>query len=278
MPNPDLRTILAGVAAAGAAGLALYGFLIEPTRIEVTHHDLPVSDLPREWEGRRVVQLSDLHYGDPRSDWVFRRAVEIANALEPDLVVLTGDYIMEHAHEAGPALRHLSGLRSRFGAVAILGDHDFNLQTKALTPGVVEGMSEAGIPVLRNRGITLPGGLRLAGTDPETNRVRRADLRAALDDLGAMPHLLLSHNPDMILQAETMGVPMILAGHTHGGQVVVPGYGPPITHSVTGRAHASGWSSRGGTTMYTSRGLASHYSIRFLCRPEVPVFRLRRCG
>jgi predicted MPP superfamily phosphohydrolase len=105
--------------------------------------------------------------------------------------------------------------------------------------------------------------------------IRRSDLDAALGDESAAPHLLLSHSPDILPKAVERGVPAVLAGHTHGGQVVVPLYGPPVTHLKLPREYASGWSEMRGTRMYTCRGLASHYSLRFLCRPEIAVFTLR---
>ncbi len=79
----------------------------------------------------------------------------------------------------------------------------------------------------------------------------------------------------MLSVAARAGVPVVLCGHTHGGQVVLPFYGPPITHTDVHRRHASGWSSHGATRLYTNRGLGSHLSLRFLCRPEIAVFTLK---
>jgi len=272
----DPRPVVAGLTVATAASLAVYAFLVEPTAIETTYHDLPVPELPDAWEGRRVVHLSDLHYGDPRSEWLFDRVLTTVNELQPDLILMTGDYVMDHEVEVKPALRHLSRLRAEAGVVGVLGDHDFYERTKLEIPGIVDGLREIGVRLLRNDAVTLPGGLRVAGTDPTTHRVQRADLDAALAAADGPPHLLLSHSPDLVIQAAERGVRVQLSGHTHGGQVVVPLYGPPITHSDTGREHASGWSQRGATRLYTSRGLASHWSVRFLCRPEIVVFTLRR--
>ncbi len=276
----DPRPVLAGIAVTAAASLAVYAFLIEPTAIEVNHFDLPISDLPDAWDGKRVVHLSDLHYGDPRSEWLFDRVVETVNDLHPDLILMTGDYVMDHEREVMPALRHLSRLKAEHGLVGVLGDHDFFERTRQIIPGIEEGLRNIGVRLLRNAAVTLPGGLLIAGTDPTTNRVQQALLATALaaaEELGGgLPHVLLSHSPDMIIEASARGVGLQLSGHTHGGQVVVPGYGPPITHSDTGREHASGWSQRGATRLFTSRGIASHWSVRFLCRPEIVVFKLVR--
>ena len=236
---------------------------------------MPLSDLPSAWDGARVVHLSDLHYGNFRSEWLFRWTVETTNALAPDLILITGDFIMNLPREGPPAARHLAGLRSRHGVVAVLGDHDFYYAAGRPQTGLEEELAHAGVRLLRNDAVEIEG-LRLAGTDPWTRKVSTANLERALTPLeGKPPHILLTHSPDMLGPAAAAGVPMMLAGHTHGGQVVIPGYGPPITHTLVGRAHASGWSRRGGTRLYTSRGLASHASLRFCCLPELTVFTLR---
>jgi uncharacterized protein len=277
----DSRTepllIAAGLAALGAAALAVNAFLVEPVRIQVTEHEMPLPDLPAAWEGARVVHLTDLHYGDPRSDWLFEWAVRTVNAMDADLIVMTGDYVLEKTREVEPAVRHLLQLRAKQGVVAVLGDHDFCPHCQALLGDMTRALRDGGMRVLRNESVELPGGLRIAGVDPRTGKIKRADLNAALRDLnGTKPHLLLAHSPDIIRDAARQEVPMVLCGHTHGGQVVVPFYGPPITHTRVGRKYASGWASHNGTRLYTSRGLGSHLSLRFLCRPEIAVFTLRR--
>lgn len=272
---PGPLSLLAGLAVAGAIVAAVDAFIVEPSNVEVTYHDLSVPELPPGWAGERMIHLTDLHYGDPRSDLLLRWMVETVNALEPDLIVLTGDYAMKHPSEVAPCVRYLAQLRSRRGLVGVLGDHDFDLSTQEVFPGMVEGMRRAGIRVLRNDATELDG-LRIAGVEPSTRKQDLADLNRALRALnGRPPHLLLSHSPDIIPEASDRGVPLVLCGHTHGGQVVVPFFGPPVTHSRVSRAHASGWSSLNGTRMYTGRGLASHASLRFLCRPEITVFTLR---
>ncbi|MCC2668521.1 MAG: hypothetical protein K0Q72_992 [Armatimonadetes bacterium] len=273
----DLWVILASVTAAAAAAVAIDTVFIEPALVEVTRYDLPLPDLPEAWDGARMIHLTDLHYGDPRSQRLFEWMVATVNAEAADLVVITGDYVVERPSEGVHAANYLAQLQAKHGVVGVLGDHDFFLKTKQPVTGVIEGIREAGVTLLRNEAIELPGGFKIAGIDPTTRKVRKGDLGAALAAVpGGKPHLLLSHAPDIILEAAERGVPMVLCGHTHGGQVVIPFYGPPVTHSNVGREYASGWSSLQETRMYTGRGLASHYSLRFCCRPEVTVFTLRR--
>ncbi|MFN3652090.1 MAG: metallophosphoesterase [Armatimonadota bacterium] len=272
---PRLLPLLAGAAAAVVSALALDAFWIEPQRVVVEELDLPVPGLPDAWTGARLVHLSDLHYGDPRSDQLLSWMVRRVNGLEPDLIAITGDFVMRFPREVPPMIRYVERLRARYGVLAVLGDHDYVPGTRRVIPGVVEALESAGIGLLRNRGVELPGGLRVAGTDPRSTKVDTADLPAALRDCPD-PHLFLTHSPDLLPELSHCGVRLALCGHTHGGQVVVPFYGPPITHTRVGRRHAAGWSERGRTRLYTSRGLASHYSLRFNCPPEVTVFRMVR--
>ena len=274
--------VLAGLGAAvvtAAVAAAIDAFLIEPARVELTHQPLAVPDLPPAWEGASVAHLTDLHYGDPRSEALFRWMVRTVNEREPDLILITGDFVVQYPSEVKPCAEHLAGLRSRHGVLAVLGDHDFEGKPKMPMQGIEEALEAAGIRLLRNSAVELPGGLRIAGVDPQTHKVQRADLEAALAPLGNdRPHLLLSHTPDLIGDASSRDVPLVLAGHTHGGQVVIPFFGPPITHTRVGREYASGWSRKGNTRMYTGRGLASHCSLRFFCRPEIAFFTLSRAN
>lgn len=272
----DPRWLLAGAAASVAAGLAVRAFLVEPACVEITHHDLRVPGLPPAWREARLVHLSDLHFGNPRSLPLFRWLVRTVNDLQPDLIAITGDFVQSRPWQGPAGSGFLARLRSRSGIVGVLGDHDYSRRRKRPMAGVAEAVAGAGIRLLRNETVELEGGLRVAGIDPTTSRVRAANLDTAI--AGGTPHLLLAHSPDAIVEAAGRGVPLLLCGHTHGGQVVLPFYGPPVTHTRVHRRHASGWSSLGDTRMYTNRGLTSHWSLRFLCRPEVTVFRLVEPG
>jgi uncharacterized protein len=264
-----------GLAIAGAAALAAYATLVEPRWIQQTQQRLPVAGLPPAWVGARLALLADLHYGDPWSESLFRRAVRIVNEADVDLIAIAGDFVVNQAVEMTPCARHLLDLRSRRGVLAVLGDHDY--RSPALVRESPHLLRAAGVSLLRNESIELEGGLRVCGVEPRTRKVDRADLNGALAG-HEMPHLLLTHSPDLLPEAAEREVPLMLCGHTHGGQVVVPFYGPPVTHTRVSRRHASGWSSLGPTRMYTTRGLASHHSLRFLCRPEITFFTLTRAA
>lgn len=273
--STDLKIFLAAVATAGVVAAAIDAVFIEPANVELTRYALPIPGLPAAWHGAKMVHLTDLHYGDPRSNALFEWMVRTVNGLEPDLIVITGDYIVHRPSEGIGAAKYLKQLQAKQGVVGVLGDHDYHTRTKATVAGVVDRLQAAGVRLLRNESIELPGGLRIAGVDPTTRKVQKANLQAALASApDHKPHLLLSHAPDIILDAAEQSIPVVLCGHTHGGQVVIPFYGPPVTHSTVGREYASGWSSLKDTRMYTGRGLASHHSLRFCCRPEITLFTL----
>lgn len=284
--SSPLAGAAAGVVLGFAGAVAAYATLVEPAWVEVTHHKLPVNHIPPEWDGARIAHLSDLHYGNPRSHRLIHDAVQVVNDFEPDLVVITGDFLVDRPEQVGPCLELLARVRSRHGIVAVMGDHDTwrdvryqracrpggKLGPKVIVPvpGFLDGLRSYGIRLLRNDAVELPGGFLIAGVEPRTARVQWDDLDLALNRCGGRtPHLLLSHAPDLIVDASRHGVPLMLAGHTHGGQVVIPGYGPPVTHCHLHRRHAAGWSEMDGTKLFTIRGLSSHYSLRFLCRPEI---------
>lgn len=276
-PSRPFLTGLAALAAAGAGVLAVRTFLQEPVSVEVTHQDLPVPDLPPNWEGRTLLQLTDLHYGDPRSEYLFRFCRRVVEELQPDLLVFTGDFVLHTIRQGRKAARHLSRMQGARATLGVLGDHDYCGNCDAPIHGLPELLEEAGVRLLRNSSVELDGGLRVAGVDPHTVKIRKSDLPAAL--FGAPPpHLLLSHSPDLAPQAAEAGVPVMLCGHSHGGQIVVPGFGPPVTHLRMPREFASGWARYGPTQVYTCRGVASHLSMRFCCPPEIACFRLVRVG
>ena len=273
--STDLKTLFTAVAAAAVVAAAIDTVFIEPSCVELTRYPLPIVDLPAAWQGAKMVHLTDLHYGDPRSKALFEWMVRTVNGLEPDLIVITGDFVVSRPSEGVGAAKYLAQLQAKHGVVGVLGDHDFHLRTKKTVTGIVDRVRGAGVHLLRNEATELPGGLRIAGIDPTTRKVQKADLKAALAAVpDGKPHLLLSHAPDIIPEAAELGVPLVLCGHTHGGQVVIPFFGPPVTHSRVGKEFASGWSSLKDTRMYTGRGLASHHSLRFCCRPEITLFTL----
>src|SRR5437763_329016 len=197
MPDRPFRPVLlaAGLAAAAVAAVALDAFVIEPRWVQVTHHKLALPELPPAWADARIVHLTDLHYGNPRSQSLFEWMVRTVNGMEPDLVVITGDYVVERSAEIQGCAFHLGQLRSRHGILGVLGDHDYTGRAKGPPrrplDGVVEALEATGVRLLRDAGVELDGGLRLAGTDPMTRLLQAGNLEQALRTMPD-PHLLLS--------------------------------------------------------------------------------------
>lgn len=245
-------------------------------QIQVTHQTVYLPNLPKEFGGLRLVQLSDIHHGLYMRLEEVERAVELANKHHPDLVALTGDFVTNSPNYIAPAARALGHLRARLGVFAVLGNHDHRVGADAVE-GALEGN---GITVLRNRHVRMPqngSGLIVAGIDDLGYNVD--DLRMAL--LGAepgWPTILLSHNPAVLPLAMVRGVNLVISGHTHGGQVDMPrlrDFARQRGVRVPMRLR-QGYDRLGQTQIYISRGLGTVVvPVRWRCPAEMPVFRLQ---
>jgi predicted MPP superfamily phosphohydrolase len=271
------RTFLRWAAGTGlGAALAGVGYAwCEAGWLRVTRHVIPVPRLPRPFAGKTVALLADPHHGPFNSLRLVRAAVELTNALAPDLVALAGDYVQEgHGRAyAERCLEELGRLRAPLGVFAVPGNHDHNEGIE-----VIRGAIRAnGITDVTNAGCWVDAGgcrLRVAGVDDLWHG--RQDLAAALGDAtGADACLLLSHNPDY---AETLTDPrvgLVLSGHLHGGQVRLPGLGSPYLPSRYGTKYLHGLVRAPATQVFVSRGLGTvGLPLRFRCRPEVNLLTL----
>ena len=261
-------------ASAPVAGLA-YGFAeTGDVRIERVGATLP--KLPKAFDGLRIAFLTDIHHGPYVTLGELRGFVRTALALQPDLILLGGDYVLRDAKYIRPCFDVLASLKAPLGTFGVLGNHDHEHgagETKA-------AMVRAGIGELTNSGTWLTRGrdrLRLAGVDDLWRG--HADVEAALGDATpADACLLVSHNPDV---AETMidrRVGLMLSGHTHGGQVIAPGMTNPFVPSRYGDKYAHGFADAPTTRVYTSRGLGvTGLPVRYNCPPEITLLTLG-CG
>ena len=267
------RRFLAATAAFGGATLA-DASAIEPYWLEVSRHDVPVTGLPAEFDGIRIAQISDVHL--PGTPDAARRTAQAVERDRPDIVVLTGDIIEQAVYL--PALTDFaSAVRGRLGTFAVLG----NWEHKAgITPAIARAAyARAGVTFLFNESVALRRNgatLRLVGfDDPVVGAPDPARALAGRDS--ADVDLWLIHGPAYAdtLPRSTPIPAMILSGHTHGGQIRLPGltlYTPP----GSGR-YVSGWYRDAFAPLYVSRGIGTAtIRMRFCCRPELPVFTLRR--
>lgn len=258
-------TIGSGLAALGGYG---YSTLIEPDWLVVERVTIPINQLPTSIEGLRIVQLSDLHLHPVTQIEHIQAAVNTANTLKPDLVVLTGDFVLRSAESIFELAPVLAQLNATYGVFAILGNHD--LWTDAAI--VRQGLEEAGLPVLHNQGAALQigrGSLYVAGLDDGWSG--QPDLARALDGVTTdTPTILLMHEPDFADQfAHDPRVSLQLSGHSHGGQIRLPGIGALVLPTY-GRKYDHGLYRVQNMWLYTNRGIGViEPGVRFNCRPEV---------
>jgi predicted MPP superfamily phosphohydrolase len=254
--------------------LASYPVAIERYLVLTNSYRLKVPNLPKAFTGFRIVQLSDLHYGFLVPLGLIRHVVERANGLRPDIIVCTGDYVHER-HSTDQIDRVwpvLSGLAAPAGVYAVLGNHDH----KADTARSDYWMKRTGqdlrhkVAPVRREG----GSLWIAGAGDLYNDHRNLDLL-----LGQIPEndcrIVLAHNPDTADTAYTGRIDLMISGHTHGGQVVIPFVGPPIL-PVKNKSYTSGLRrSLRGANVFISRGIGwAICPVRFNCLPEIVVLEL----
>ncbi|WML89189.1 metallophosphoesterase [Thiothrix lacustris] len=230
--------------------------------------EIPVKNLPLALEGFTIVQLTDMHLRPYTQVEHIQRAVEKTNALKPDLVVLTGDYVWHDGEDILDLVPVLAGLNARYGVFAVMGNHDIKTDPVLIE----ETFAKHGIPVLRNDGLDIQhdGGLfHLAGIDD--GWLGKPDIKATLDKLrGNKPVVLLAHEPDMIdWYANDERISLQLSGHTHGGQVQLKP-GKPFIRPYLGRKYVQGLYRVNESWVYTSRGIGSTgLPIRRNCSPEI---------
>lgn len=264
------RDLLKAIVAAGvgtAAGAGAYGYLYEQHAIEVTERELRVANLPEALAGLRIGLLTDVHC----SRWVtpedVHRAVERLSAANPDLIVLGGDYVTwGDRRYVDAAADTLSSLSAPLGVFAILGNHDDDHDMPV-------ALTRRGIAVLRDARTRLTVRnevLELIGIRFWTRR--ETELRPLLRGARGTT-VLLAHDPRRLSEAAALGIPLVLSGHTHGGQVVLPGVG-----AIAARKFpvVEGTARRRATTLFVSRGMGTVYvPVRINCPPEVAILTLQ---
>jgi predicted MPP superfamily phosphohydrolase len=274
------RTFLKLSASALLSGLALatggwmYATKLEPGWLDISSLSLMLPRLHPAFDNYRIVQISDIHM----ETWINRarlaQVVRKANMLRADLIVITGDFVTDLFHRTPTDLaENLSKLKAKDGVLAVMGNHDYwsNIKT------VRQILADSGITELANEVHTLQRGsasLHIAGVDDYwENRARLHDVLAQLPPDGAA--ILLAHEPDFaVISAQSGRFDLQLSGHSHGGQVVLPGIGP-IVLPMYGRKYPLGLYQIGQMLLYTNRGLGTaRPQIRFNCRPEIAMLTL----
>ena len=228
-------------------------------------------DVPREFDGLKICQLSDLHYTGQINVEFFQRVVEEANKFEPDLIFITGDLVDET--KCLPWLPSTLGrLQAKHGIYYVLGKHDKRIKDEI---GFRKQLSDLGLTQASGRwhDVEIDGKLiRLTGNELPWY----SDVKELEPDVGRQADLkiLLSHSPDQLDWAKPRGFDLMFAGHTHGGQISLPIVGPIVAPSKYGVHYASGTFDVEGMIMHVSRGLAGDEPIRLCCPPEIGLFTL----
>jgi uncharacterized protein len=256
---------------AAAGALIVYAMLIEPRRLEVTRPRIHVRDLPEPLEGLRIGLLSDLHAGRVTSARTLRRAVELLMAQRPDVIAITGDFADRRSEDYGPAFEALRPLRAPLGVFAVPGNHDHAVgiggwyRAMRAAPHILDATNRYHMRSVGAVRFCIAGVDDLEESDPEVVLPPPGDRDFTL---------LLAHNPDSAELARRSydAVDLIVSGHTHGGQVRLPGVGAVERKS---EIYDAGLRRRPWTQVYTSRGVgATLLPVRFGARPEVALLEL----
>lgn len=270
-----------------AAGLALYSGEVARHWVELIERDVQLAGLPEALHGLRIAQISDIHFEEYTEAFFLRHVVHRINRLKPDVVVLTGDFISigplgkpfaaEAIWKCAQVLAELDCPQ----VFAVLGNHDVDVD-----PGeVTRALSSQGVTVLNNSHAPIERGnhrLWMAGMVDIADCKPRPELAVpeAIRQQPEEPVILLCHSPDyadQLLQKPVgQAIGLMLSGHTHGGQIRLPLFGPLVT-PIHGRKYIHGLFHLGALQLYVNRGIGTvGVPFRFACPPEITVLTLKK--
>jgi uncharacterized protein len=257
---------------AGAAALtASYSVFIERYLVQVNRYDVFVPNLPPAFVGYQIAHLTDTHLGWMTSTQFLSEVVGVTNDVGADLIVGTGDFVHRARDEVLGVWPLLRRLKARDGVYCVLGNHDhWADERESLAQLESSGFS------VRHRAVSLVrNGQRVlimgAGDHMEDNFGLDHVLKAARPE---DCRIVLAHNPDSADRPRTARIDLMLSGHTHGGQIRIPGYGAPIL-PVHNKAYDQGLKTVGDLSLFISRGIGCvAIPVRFASPPEVAVLRL----
>ena len=259
--------------------LIWYSFVFEPNNIQVERVNIKIENLPESFSNTKIVHLTDFHsYSFGKRE---KRVLEILENIDPDFVFITGDFIDHRTKDISSCQEFWSELGNRYqGRVySVLGNHEYWIDHIDAS-SIKKLLEESGIVVLSNENEKIFQGdeyIYLLGVDdPHTGN---DDLKkSAINTYENIPKILLAHSPDIINDLESLereNIDLILAGHTHGGQVVIPFMGPYWTPTKNRGKYASGLFEINEMNLYVNRGIGmAAYPIRFNCPPEITVIEL----
>lgn len=262
-------------AALGLAPLAATGFgLVERSRFRLTEVKIPIPNLPRDLDGLRIVQVTDVHLSAFLSEREFARAIDMANEMRADLALMTGDLISRTGDPLDACLRQLARLRATAGVLGCLGNHEAYTHTEDYVTGAGRRI---GIDFLRQSSRVLRFGnasINFAGVDYQSFQSPYLVGTEQLIVPGTL-NVLLSHNPDVFPVAARQGFDLTIAGHTHGGQVNFEILRQDLNIARAYTPYVRGLYRANDSSVYVSSGLGTiGVPLRVGAPPEVSLLRL----
>jgi predicted MPP superfamily phosphohydrolase len=267
----DFLRSATAISVGALSGVAAYGVVYERHHLSRIERDLAVRGLPPALDGLRIGMITDVHHSAVVSADAVAGAVSLLKEAAPDIVVLGGDYVsfFDRGYIA-PVAELLTPLaHAKHGSFAVLGNHDDEREMPA-------ALASRGFTVLKDQrtSVTINGErLDIAGIRFWTRTP--GEVAAVLKGTGGTT-ILLAHDPRRLVEAAALDVQLVLSGHTHGGQVIVPSIG-----AIAGRKFPvlAGYATRENTAIFVSRGVGTVYvPIRINCPPDVAVLTLRTGG
>jgi hypothetical protein len=248
---------------------------VEPYFIKTNELKIQSKDIPKSFDGFRIVFISDIHHGPYFSLSRVDKIVEEINTLNPDLVILGGDYVHREKKYIVPVFNSLKNINAKYGVFAVAGNHDhwedINLTYKMMKEAEINNCDNKSYWVnIGSERIKIGG----VGDYYENTQILDSTSFDVEDDDFC---ILISHSPDYIKKMETDKVDLTLSGHTHGGQISLFGFYAPIVPSEYGQKYRYGLVNTGKMQTYITSGIGTITPpIRFFCRSEIVVLELER--
>ncbi len=267
-----LRRLGWGVGGVLVGGVGIQG-AYEKRWFEVTRHQIAIDGLPNAFEGMTISHIADVHHGPYTPIERVSAMVDLAQSTKPDMFVITGDMVHRESKYIGPVWKQMARLSAPLGVWCVMGNHD---HWEGIEPSRAAAKM-SGISELRNEATALIRGgerLWLAGVGDKWSK--DDDVEAAVSDLPEnAPAIMIVHNPETSDRVTDPRVKFMMAGHSHGGQVVLPILG--AVSVPCDRRFTAGLVKTAAAHVYVSRGLGVvTVPFRLNCRPEIPVYTLTR--
>jgi predicted MPP superfamily phosphohydrolase len=254
-------------------GIFLVGYsLIEPYLIETKEITIESNQIPADFDGKRIVFLSDIHYGPFFSKERVESLVNQTNALKPDMIILGGDYVTNDPNSVETVFSILSKLKAPLGVYGVLGNNDPENVS-------IQAMESAGITYIGNNAVWIGNNssrIRVGGVgDMDTDVPNQLPILQGVTPQDFV--ILVSHKPDYFPKVSKSRVDLVLSGHTHGGQITFFGLYAPFVNSQYGQKYVSGMKKLGNDTMIISNGIGMVWApMRFFARPQIIVITLKK--